>query len=264
MITLMNNNSLKYLTDEYISNGYIKFKAQCLKSFDVFDQQIKNIISKYDVDLEMLHTKIDSNDVNTLRLKCFKELNSINNWEHYLYNIGGPVIDAIFGHEISIQNKINFSIQLPNDTTSQIPLHTDRASGHSLFESVLWTSLTTSTNTAAMYLTDIDSTIEILNDLQNFETIGGIQLEEKYKNKFKFISVNPGDCILFSSNLYHGNVVNRESKTRMSFNCRIKPVWAPEVKSFPNERITGSFYKPFKFSPSTKVATRFLNNEPKF
>jgi sporadic carbohydrate cluster 2OG-Fe(II) oxygenase len=174
------------------------------------------------------------------------------------------LMNKIIGKEISIQNKLNFSIQLPGEKLSQVPMHTDRAGGHSLFESVLWMSFTNSKATSSMYIVDYQTTLKILEELPEYEISGINLLETKYAPNFKFIDVNPGDCILFSSNLYHGNVTNEEDSSRVSINCRIKSLWAPEYKKYPNERTTGAFYKPFKFSPISIFGSKFINKEPKF
>ena len=248
----------------FLENGYVKFNNKSSISYQLIRDVIATELEQYGFDFESIHKKIKIDELNNVRMNIFNKINSIKNWEDHLYSIGGEVISKIIGNEISIQNKLNFSIQMPGDKLSQIPMHTDRAGGHSLFECVLWIAFTTSNKTSSMYIVDPETSISILNELPNYELNGINLLEKKYLNKLKFIEVVPGDCILFSSNLYHGNVVNEEASTRISINCRFKSLWAPEYKKYPNERVTGSFYKPYKLSPVSIFASKFLNKEPKF
>ena len=252
------------IEENFLLNGYVKFDNQSNESYTRFYDLIMEQLGEYSSDLESIHKKINPEVINDIRINIFNKLNAIDGWEKYLYELGGSIIDKIIGTEISIQNKLNFSIQLPGDKLSQVPMHTDRAGGHSLFECVLWMSFTNSKATSSMYIVDYDTTLSILEELPEYEISGIDLLESKYSSKFKFIDVKPGECILFSSNLYHGNVVNVEETSRISINCRIKSLWAPEFKKYPNERVTGAFYKPYKFSPISIFGSRFINKEPKF
>ena len=55
--------------------------------------------------------------------------------------MGRAYIDLFCGNELAVQKKINLSIQLPNDSSSILPIHTDVWSGNSPFELVLWIPL---------------------------------------------------------------------------------------------------------------------------
>jgi sporadic carbohydrate cluster 2OG-Fe(II) oxygenase len=51
-----------------------------------------------------------------------------------------------------MQQRINLSIQMPNDTSSLLPVHADTWSGDSPFEVVVWLPLVNCFGTKAMYL----------------------------------------------------------------------------------------------------------------
>ena len=55
--------------------------------------------------------------------------------------MGREYIDLFCGNELAVQKKINLSIQLPDDNSSLLPIHTDVWSGNSPFELVLWIPL---------------------------------------------------------------------------------------------------------------------------
>ena len=51
-----------------------------------------------------------------------------------------------------MQKRINLSIQLPNDSSSLLPLHSDIWSGDSPFEAVVWIPLVDCFKTKSMYI----------------------------------------------------------------------------------------------------------------
>jgi sporadic carbohydrate cluster 2OG-Fe(II) oxygenase len=257
---------MKQMIDSFILNGYSKFRNESEQFFKIFDACIHKTLKSENVDgpLETLHERVPIADLNPLRIKIFNNLNSLHNWESQFGGLAAEVLEKILGPDLAIQTKLNLSIQFPNDATSLQPLHTDRATGHSLFELVLWVSFTKSDSTGSMFLLDVATTLDALFVLPRYETKCFSEFEKIYENRRNFIEVNPGDCLLFSSNLYHGNAVNETSKTRISINCRFKNLWSPEQNDRPNERVTGSFYKPYKLSPCTKFNTNFIGRDPIF
>ena len=61
------------------------------------------------------------------------------------------VVDIV-GTEIAMQNEISLSIQLPNDNSSLLPLHSDTWSGNSPFEVVLWVPLVNCYSSKSMFI----------------------------------------------------------------------------------------------------------------
>ena len=51
-----------------------------------------------------------------------------------------------------MQNRINLSIQIPNDNSSLLPVHSDTWSGDSPFEAVLWVPLVNCHSSKSMYI----------------------------------------------------------------------------------------------------------------
>lgn len=254
------------IVDQFIKNGYVIIDAESDLDYDIFYNTINFVMNEKNIggNFESLHTRINLEDLNQLRLSLFYRLNEIDNWENKYFNMASNTLCNLIGSELSIQNKLNLSIQCPNDDSSLVPLHTDRAGGHSLFEVVMWTSFTKSEQSASMYVLSPKVTLKALSELSNYESNNFSEFENRYANERIFLSVKPKDIVIFSSNIYHGNIVNVTSGTRISVNCRFKSLWAPEVKSYANERITGSFYKPLNILPVTQFAKMFIGKEPKF
>ena len=81
-------------------------------------------------------------------------------------------------------------------------------------------------------------------------------LSDNFKDA-DFLDVKAGTCVLFSSTLFHGNVINDTDCTRVSLNCRFKALFSPEYATIPHERVTGTFYKPLMVSPLTKIGVNY-------
>ena len=72
------------------------------------------------------------------------------------------------------------------------------------------------------------------------------------KDKLKWIKVDYGQGLLFSQNLMHGNVVNKEKSTRVSFNCRFKSAF-----SLYRDKEIGSFFMPITIKPTTMLGKEY-------
>lgn len=252
------------LKKQFIKKGYIQFNSSSTQFFNELEDVVCNFFNCSPEELTNIHNQFNVNELNDQRIKLFRKINNTKNWEEKYYKIFIKPLNELVGNEISIQNKLNLSIQFPHDSLSQVPMHTDRAGGQSLYEVVAWLSLTDAKKTASMYITSPETTKSILKDLPKYEDKGLQLLEKKYLKEFKFLNVKKGDAVIFSSNLYHGNVVNKERKTRISVNCRFKNLWSPEFKKYPNERVTGSFYKPLSISPVSSFGLSFFDCNPDF
>ena len=203
--------------------------------------------------LENLHNTTNFDELNSLRMKAFIEINSISNWEELLYKAYMPYLDLLLGPDLAIQLKLNLSVQAPNDKNSILELHTDCLSGQSYYECVCWTPITRAFSNNSMYIFNRIDTNTILSELVDNEINGMDFLFNKYKSKSIFIDLKPTQGLIFSSTLLHGNTLNTTDVTRISINCRFKNLFSPEFDSFKTERKFGSFYKLFKLSPVTEL-----------
>ena len=66
------------------------------------------------------------------------EINKNKSLRVLYYKISKPILDIILGNELSMQSRINLSIQLPMDNSSLLPVHSDVWSGDFPFETVVW------------------------------------------------------------------------------------------------------------------------------
>ena len=244
----------------FFENGFSILKIENISFIKNLKLQIEKDLECND--LENLHKFIDSNEINTKRIKCFRAINKNDNWEEEYFSTASKSLTSLLGPDISIQSKLNLSIQMPHDCSSGLDLHTDALSGQSVFEVVLWVPLTRAFESNSMYIFSKEKSYEILRNLKENENKGMKNLFNEYKDHANFLKVNFGECLIFSPTLFHGNVLNKTRNTRVSINCRFKNLFSHESKS--GERRLGSFYRVLKLSPLTKLGLSYRDDLIKF
>ena len=63
------------------------------------------------------------------------------------------------------------------------------------------------------------------NNLKKFKT--SEKIHSHAEKKLNWLKINYGQGLIFSQNLLHGNVINKEKTSRWSFNCRFKSLFSP-------------------------------------
>lgn len=249
------------MNHEFEEANFLVFSNENKSSFKEISDCLSHFLNKKtgvgEDEIENLHHFIEPKEINSIRMEAFAEINNIQGWENKYLSLANERIQNLMGPDVSIQIKLNLSIQMPNDKTSILKMHTDTMSGQSPYECVLWTALTDTFDTNAMYMFDKEKSQKILIDLPNYQHEGVSRLFEDNKEFAEFLEVEKGTCILFSSTLFHGNLLNKTDKTRISINCRFKSLFSPEYSKIPHERVTGTFYKPLKVSPLTKLGLNY-------
>lgn len=253
------------LAEQFTKNGYVIFNIENQKNYE----KIKKIITQAlgsTKSLDDFHKEkfVTFSNINNLRLNAYKELNKIKDWENLYFSLAENALKELIGLDISIQNKLNFSIQAPNDKNSVLMLHTDTLSGQTEFEVVLWITFTESYETNSMYIYSRKTTEKIFKNLAKNEKKGMQGLFKLYEKDAKFLKLSPGQAMIFSPSLFHGNTLNKTDTTRMSINCRFKSSFSPEFEEFPTERNTGAFYRPLRISPLSEWAYKYYEGDVLF
>ncbi len=228
------------ILDPKEKNAIKKFAKQGYYIFDIEDKKILKAI-KDDIKREaakILKRKlkdynffnytqnyIKNNFLNSFRLKIYNKLNKDKKFLEKYYKMGRKYIDLFCGNELAIQKKINLSIQLPEDSSSLLPIHTDVWSGNSPFELVLWIPLVSVKKTKSMFILSPKQNKYYFQNLNKFKTAENIYTHAN--KKLNWLNIRYGQGLIFSQNLLHGNVVNKEKTSRWSFNCRFKSLFSP-------------------------------------
>ena len=166
----------------------------------------------------------------------------------------GHYLKPILGPDIAIQKNIGLSIQLPEDSSSLLPIHSDVFSSDcSPYELVVWIPLTTCFDTKSMFylpfksfktLSDYLLCVE-KNDLKNSSA-----LLDNVQSDIQFLSTQPPEVTLFCHSIWHGNVVNKTCETRVSINVRVKNVFTP----YRGKKL-GDFFEIGSLSPLSQLFT---------
>ena len=138
------NKFIKY-ENIFLKKGVIIQKVENTKSLNYIDNLIKKKIIKIlklkisvkKLNLNRLHLFLGEKNLNQIRLELINKINRDKNFKKSYFLIAEKMLENIIGNELAMQNNINLSIQLPEDESSLLPIHSDTWSGDSPFESVL-------------------------------------------------------------------------------------------------------------------------------
>ena len=173
---------------------------------------------------ENFHKSISIKNLNEIRLQLYKQINQ-NSFNIKYYDLCSNFIEPLIGTENVIQKKINLSIQLPNDDSSLLPIHSDTWAGDSPFEVVFWIPLVDCKKTQSMFILPRNSKKFKMFNKKEFKL--DTEIIDYIKKDLKFINIKFGQALIFSQNLPHGNFINKEKKTRWSLNARVKSLMSP-------------------------------------
>ena len=131
---------------DFINKGLIIKRVEKINSLTYVNEIIKKNLIKIlklkiktkNLNLNKLHDYINEKNINAVRLKLISSINKDKNFRKKFFELAKNMLSKIVGNELAMQNNINLSIQIPNDETSLLPIHSDTWSGDSPFESVLW------------------------------------------------------------------------------------------------------------------------------
>lgn len=254
------SNKEKSLSSEFIKNGYIIKKINDIKNLNKIRDIIKNFLLKKikfkalkeNLIFDEFHNYIDQNKLNNFRLELINYINSNNNFRSYYYSIGKHYLDILVGNELVMQNNINLSIQLPNDSESLLPLHSDVWSGDSPYEIVVWLPLVDCYKTKSMYILNPKYYNSLINKIKTNKIQDSEKLFKFIEKKVKWLNVKYGEVLIFNQSLPHGNRVNKEKSTRWSMNCRFKSIFSPY-----GDKKFGEFFSPITLRPMSEIGMNY-------
>ncbi len=241
-----------------MSKLYNTYNLKNSSSLDLVRDKIVNKLKKknkkFNGDLSLLHKYFSKKNINLIRIDCFNEINFNLKWESLLKKIFFNELRKHLGSDIMVQTKLNLSIQMPNDKSSILNLHSDCWSADSPFQLNLWIPLTDAFETNSMFIKNINSTMKFIKKVKKNDKI-----PKNIKPSSKdFIKVNYGQYIIFNPSLLHGNVLNKTKKTRVSLNIRFKSFFSPEPGTRNPDRKYGIYYKIFNLSKNTKFGMKYI------
>jgi len=246
------------LFEEFLKRGYVVKPAADRSALDAMRTEVANLVCGYlDLDfpdevgifLNRIQNYVPQSELNDLRLYLYKELNQRSWYRPTYFKLARPYIESLVGNELAMQNRINLSIQLPDDDSSLLTIHTDLYGGETPFQIVEWVPLVDVYDTKAMFLLPPEHMREITKRLKDFDEIGMDRVFEEVRDDLVWIEVSYGEVLIFSPNLFHGNVLNVTEESRWSMNVRITGLFTPYGTA---EKKLGSYYLPI----TTRVVSR--------
>ncbi len=202
----------------------------------------------HDAFLNTFHHQINPAALNDVRLQVIAEMNRLPWFRTAYFNLGKQILFDLVGNELSMQRRVNLSIQFPHDDSSLLPVHADVWSGDSPYEIVMWLPLVNCYETKSMYFTRADFDEATQAQLNRFKNQGAEDLFQAIQDKVEFLNVPFGSALFFSQNVMHGNRINRTDETRWSMNCRFKSILTPY-----NGKTFGEFFEPITVRPLTRL-----------
>jgi len=218
---------------------------------------IKNLKSKkkniYNKNIfNLTHQMIEPNNLNQFRLKIIGEINKNKEVRELYYRISKPILDVILGNELSMQMRVNLSIQLPQDKSSLLPVHSDVWSGDSPFETVVWLPLVDCFKTKSMFILPPKKYNKIKKLFQEKKFNSSDKIYKKIKKDLIWINIKYGQVLVFNQCLPHGNTINNENETRWSLNCRFKSIFSPH-----RDKKIGEFFEPITLRKVSELAINY-------
>lgn len=261
---------MKSIQKDFEKNGYViipgnKILIEKLRKV-IFSIIKKNKKIKIGKDISENITKILNNfhrlvkvkDLNSLRFNIYNQINSKSTFSEIFYKIAKDYLDELVGNELSMQKKINLSIQMPNDKDSLLDLHSDIYAGESPFQVVVWIPLVDAYDTKSMFCTEPKYNKIMNRQLLNTDKFTTKEMYNKNKKNFKFLNIKFGDILIFSPLMLHGNTINKTKETRFSLNCRFKSLLSPCDVLVKSHRNIPNFYRPLNIKPLTKIGFNYI------
>ena len=253
------------LSNNFLRDGYVVRDAESESTLKGIRQDVIQIATNWlkqsdlesaSFDLANSHKFVPNDRLNDLRLTIFAEINKHADIRQRYFSLARQTLATLVGNELAMQNKVNLSIQQPNDESSVLPMHSDIWTGDSPFQVVLWVPLTDASDTNSMFFLPPNESHEARRRVAAGEFKSMDQIEAAYHSQMITMVVPHGKVLIFDSSCLHGNVLNETKTARWSINCRFTGLLTPFTNP---ERRLGTYYLPITTRAATKMGLSILN-----
>lgn len=253
----------KALESEFLQQGYVIRPVDNRDALDELRREVARLVCAHlnretpgDVGafLNEIHRLVSVPDLNPLRLAVYRAMNDKSWFRPTYFALARSVIEGLVGNELAMQNRVNLSIQFPEDDSSLLDLHADVFGGETPFQVVEWLPLVDCHRTKSMFILPAPKTSEITPRLSEIGDGGMARLYDMVEKDLVWLDVPYGTALVFSPNCLHGNIINREPQTRWSMNCRFTGLFTPYTS---DEKKIGSYYLPITTRPVSRVGMNY-------
>lgn len=252
----------KDLSSAFIKNGYIVQPCENLSALDKIRNKIVELATNFlgvaeaankGEFLDKIATLVPVEKLNSFRLHIISGLMAESGFREAYFSCARSLIKTIVGNELVMQRNIGLSIQLPQDDSSLLPLHSDSwGSECSPFEVVLWIPLVDCYRTKSMFILPPAADAKWRVKVHEFSEKGTDSLYQAIEPEIEWLEVPYTNVVLFTPTIMHGNRINQESTTRWSMNIRFKGLFTP----YSNKRL-GEYFAPIAVRPASKIGMKF-------
>ena len=251
------------LFEEFTERGYVIRQVDDRDALDALRTHAAQLAAKFlgrDVGgspgefLDHIHDFVPLEKLNDMRLSIYHAINGTPWLRPTYFRLGRPLLEALVGNELAMQNRVNLSIQIPKDDSSLLDIHADVFGGETPFQVVQWLPLVDCHDSKSMFILPHDRTKRILPEMHKLGDRGMGALFELVKDDLVWLDVPYGSVLVFTPNCLHGNVVNRLPTTRWSMNCRFTGLFTPYTGA---EKKVGSFYLPITTRPVSRIGMAY-------
>jgi len=202
--------------------------------------------------LDGIGSRLDDARLNDLRLTVIDALLAAPWFREAYFACGQRLLEILVGNELAMQRGLGFSVQLPDDPSSVLPLHSDVWSEDSPFEVVLWIPLVDVARTKSMFALPLDRDAVWRERLGSFAGRTVEDLFTAVEADVEYLEVPYGHVLLFTHTIMHGNRMNREPTARWSMNVRFKSLFTPY-----SDKKLGDFFTPITLRPASRIGMQY-------
>lgn len=203
--------------------------------------------------LDRIADRVEVSQLNQLRLHIISGLMAEPWFRPAYFACARSLLETLVGNELAMQRNLGLSIQLPNDDSSLLPLHSDVwGSECSPFEVVLWIPLVDCYRTKSMFLLPNHADDRWRSRMSEFADRGTDALFQAIEPEVTWLEVPYGQVVVFTPTVMHGNRMNREATTRWTFNIRFKGLFTP----YADKRL-GEYFAPISLRPTSQIGMKF-------
>ncbi len=251
------------LGDEFLGTAYVIRDVEDRAALDALRREIVAAAARLIGEpapsddgefLDNIHRRVPVEKLNDLRLGLYREINAKPWFRPTYFKLAREIVESLVGNELAMQNRINFSIQMPKDRTSLLDLHADVFAGETPYQVVQWLPLVDVSGTKSMFILERPKSEQVCKRLKDFSDVGMSALFNVVKPDLVWLDIPYGKVLVFSPNVLHGNVINEEATTRWSLNCRYTGLFTPYGLG---ERSLGSYYSPITARPVTRIGMTY-------
>jgi len=251
------------LSSDFLEHGYVIRAVDDREALDALRREVTGLVAAQlgrDMPndpaafLDNIHNIVAVPALNQLRLAVYRAMNAEPWCRPTYFRLGRSYLEALVGNELAMQNRINLSIQMPEDDSSLLDIHADVFGGETPFQVVQWLPLVDCYDTKSMFILPRPKTEAVLPRLAELGEGGMAELFRLVERDLIWLDVPYGTTLIFSPNCLHGNIVNRVPTTRWSMNCRFTGLFTPYTSY---EKKIGSYYLPITTKPVSRIGMAY-------